>query len=89
MKNNFDYLSVIHFIIYYIFGKLIPRQYFIIFLISILWEISEKWFASTYFGKHIFARYWIIPYDDWNENIINSISDIVINMMGYYIGSNY
>jgi hypothetical protein len=88
MKNNLDYLSIIHFVQYYFIAKLIPHQYWIIFFISVLWEIFEKWFALTDFGKNVFAKYWFIPYDDWNENRHNSLIDICMNMLGYYFGSN-
>ena len=31
--------------------------------------------------------YWFVPEKYWNERIYNKIIDIIINMIGYYIGS--
>jgi len=77
-----DKLSIVHFIIYFIIGKIYSNNYQHILILSISWEILEKYMAIHY-GKQI-SKYWIIPIEKWNDNFFHAGTDIIFNLLGYY-----
>jgi hypothetical protein len=83
-----DINHINHFIIYYIFGLYFPKHYIFVFVISILWELFEYIIVTNNTLYHLTKKYWFIPEKYWNEKIQNSIIDICVNMLGYYLSSN-
>ena len=77
-----DELSISHFIIYYIIGKIYPNNYKHIIILSISWEIIEQ-YVATRFGKEL-SKYWIIPLEKWNDSFLHAVTDIIFNLLGYY-----
>jgi hypothetical protein len=86
-SKNIDLMTIVHFMLYIIFGYIYPNNYIIAFLIGILWEIFERIIVSNKVLYNLVKKYWIIPEVYWNENIVNTISDKVINMLGYLVGN--
>jgi hypothetical protein len=83
-----DILSLIHFIQYIVFGIFLKDNYILALLIGILWEIYEYFVTTHPYTKQLLIRYWPIPQRYWDErNINNKYADIMINMLGYYIGN--
>lgn len=88
INEAFDVMSLCHFFIYFLLGSVIKHNYLLAFVLSILWELFEYFIVKNNFSKNLLRKYWPIPEKYWNEtNIYNPISDIIINIFGYYIGS--
>lgn len=72
-----DIFHILHLILYIIIGIIYPNNYGLILLISILWELYEN-FMFKYFVKKSKCK-----------NIIClRFEDIILNIIGYYIGTN-
>jgi len=72
-----DKWHILHIILYILIGLLYPNNYFLILVISIIWELHE----------HIFFKY-IIKKSQCKEISCLRIEDIFLNLIGYFIGSN-
>lgn len=85
----FDFLSVCHFIIYYVIGRYIKNNYQLAFVLGILWEIFEYFITKNKFTRNLLIKYWFIPKSIWDEDAfnINRVSDIIFNMLGYHYGN--
>ena len=82
-----DKLSIVHFIIYLVFGITIKNKYKLVLLGSILWEVSEYILSNIKYTRNLLIKCWPIPEKYWNEKLENKVLDIIINMLGYYIGN--
>jgi len=87
ISQNLDIMTINHFIIWLIIGYLFPNRYILVFILSITWEILERLVVISQPLYKIFKKYWFVPEIYWNENPINSIIDICVNMLGYWVGS--
>jgi hypothetical protein len=83
-----DILSISHLIIWITIGYYFPKHYYYALLLGILWELFEYMVVNVNTFYVLAKTYWFVPEKYWNEKIYNSILDIIINMAGYYIGSN-
>ena len=87
-KGIIDRMSIIHFIIYMIFGLLVKNKYEVALLIGIIWELFEYTITKWDYSRELLKQNWPIPEKYWNEkNIFNKLFDLVFNMFGYYIGN--
>jgi len=87
-SKNIDFMTIIHFLIWFVFGTLIPNKYTIALILSVAWELFER-FVVIYKPLYNFVKSnWFVPETYWNENPINSMIDIFVNMIGYLVGSN-
>ena len=68
--------SIDHILLYILIGLLLPNKWSLIIIISFIWEIYE----------YIMSRLTNDKY--YQEPLMNKISDIVFNLIGYYIGIN-
>ena len=75
MDEWFNYWSIIHILLYTIIALFIPNKWWLIIIISIIWEIYEYIMSKIYDNKY------------YGEVIMNRIFDIGFNLLGYYIGS--
>jgi hypothetical protein len=99
MLNNFSYkksnsklldlMIINHFIIYFILGYFIPHNYLLCIIISILWEVFEYFITYWDVSYNLLIKYWPISERHWNEKLEHKIMDILVNLLGYYFGSNY
>ena len=88
MNHNLDILSIVHFFIYLCFGYFIKHNYKLALILSILWEIFEKILVSNPYTLYLLKEYWFIPIEYIDDTFEHSLTDIIINMVGYAIGSN-
>jgi type III secretory pathway component EscU len=65
-----NYYSIIHFIIWFTYGKYFNKSWSLFLLLSVGWEIIELF----------------IPFNFAIESIMNKIMDIMINIIGYSFG---
>ena len=87
MNKPIDILSLIHLIIWIVIGSCFPNYYLYALLFSILFELFEYMLVKVNIFYVLMKKYWFIPEKYWNEAIYNKIIDIIINMIGYCIGS--
>jgi hypothetical protein len=69
-------------------GYLYPNRYYLAFFLGILWELFERFVVYEKTLYRLVKTYWPVPERYWNETDKNSLLDIGVNMVGYYIGSN-
>lgn len=62
--------SIGHFFQWFVIARFIFRNWYLFFLLSIGWEIIE----------------FFLPYEFARETFDNKISDILVNILGYYLG---
>ena len=85
--NTVDIASFLHFFNFMILGILIKNQYLMAFLIGILWEIFEYLSIRNKTINNILNQHFYKYKPLWNEINTNKITDLIINMIGYYIGN--
>jgi hypothetical protein len=87
---NLEYINLftfVHFILWFTIGTVYPNRYGVVLSLSILWEITERYFANHSLLHFFLRRYWFIPEKYWNEGFGNKVTDIMANLMGYYTAS--
>lgn len=87
-SNNIDKSHIMHLLFWTIFGIIFPKKYIYAFILSILWEIFEVLLVNIPFFYKLTKTYWTLPETYWNEKYTNKLLDIILNMTGYFIGSN-
>ena len=87
-SKTIDLFHINHFILYFVIGLYYPNKYLIIVIISVIWEIFEYYLTINKTLYYAAKKYWIFPEKYWNENINNKIIDFIVNLCGYYVGSN-
>ena len=70
-----DYWHFLHLLLYIIIGLLMPNQYLLIVIISVIWETFE----------HIAFKYMFLY---CNSLLCGRVEDIFLNTIGYTIGSS-
>jgi hypothetical protein len=75
------------FILWLVIGYIYPNKYYLALFLSILWEVFERFIVYNKKLYNFVKTYWPVPERYWNEINNNSYIDIVVNMIGYYIGS--
>ena len=88
MNTNLDLLSMGHFLIYLCLGYFFKHKYKIALLLGILWELFEKMLVSNPYTLYLLKQYWFIPIEYIDDTFEHSVTDIIINMIGYTIGSS-
>ena len=83
-----DILSLSHLITWVVIGYFLPNYYLYALLVGILWELFEYMIVKVDVLYNLTKKYWFVPEKYWNEKIYNKILDLIINMIGYYIGSH-
>lgn len=83
-----DILTLNHLLIWIGLGYLYPNKYYLALFIGILWELFERYIVYNKKLYHFVKTYWIIPEKYWNEINANTFIDIIVNMIGYFIGSS-
>ena len=69
-------------------GYLYPNHYYLAFFLGILWELFERFVVYEKTLYRLVKTYLPVHERYWNETDKNSLLDIGVNMVGYYIGSN-
>jgi hypothetical protein len=63
-----------------------PDRYIHAIFVGILWEIFEAGIVHIKPLYELTKKYWIIPERYWNETNKNKFFDLIVNMIGYFIG---
>ena len=80
-------MTINHFIIWFIIGTIVPNKYVLALALGILWELFEQ-FVVFYKPLYAFVKkHWFVPEQYWNERPVNIITDLFVNLLGYYMGS--
>ena len=79
-KNIITLYTITHFLIYFIIALFYPNKWFIIIIISILWEILEVLLNIGY--NHVLK----LGSNYWDEIPMNKIIDFIFNLIGYGAG---
>jgi hypothetical protein len=87
ISQTFDINHFNHLFLYIIFGIIFFKKYLLAFIISILWAYFEILIIRIKPLYNLTKKYWIVPEKYWNETHINKLIDIIINMIGFFIGS--
>ena len=85
--KHLDILSIFHFLIYFVIGLYFKGYYKLILFIGILWEVFEYCLVSNKKTRKLMIQLWPIPIRYWHDSFEHSMVDIMINMIGYYIGN--
>lgn len=88
MNHNFDILSIVHFLLYLFLGYFYKNNYLFVLVIGVVWELFEKALVSNPYSRYILKEYWFIPIKYIDDTFDHSITDIIMNMIGYAVGSN-
>lgn len=83
-----DLFTLNHILLWIFIGYLYPNRYYLAFFLGILWELFERFVVYEKTLYRLVKTYWPVPERYWNETDKNSLLDIGVNMVGYYIGSN-
>ena len=75
ISNAINLYTILHLLIYIIIGYYYPNKWLHIIIISFLWEIFE--YIVHKFNSNSFFK----------ESSTNKIFDIIINLVGYYLGN--
>jgi hypothetical protein len=75
-SKSFNMYSILHVLIYGVLGYFIRNEWLFVIIISILWEVLE-YILNKLSNNSL-----------WKEIKINKILDVILNLLGYYIGSN-
>ncbi len=86
-SKNVDLMHINHFALYCMLGLIYPDKYIIVLIISIIWELFEYIISYNKKLNTIVKKYWFVPERYWNEIKINKIIDLIVNFLGYYVGS--
>jgi len=86
-RKPYDLMSVNHFAIYFCLGMIIPHNYILCILLSIVWELFETGITRNSTAYALTKKYWFVPEYYWNENHLNKKMDILFNILGYITGS--
>jgi hypothetical protein len=87
MNKPLDLMSIIHFLLYLIFGFFFPYKWIPALIIMVLWELFEILIVKVSAFKQIVLKYWFVPEQYWNETWINKVYDIIFNIAGFIVGS--
>jgi len=88
-SKDIDIFHIVHLVEWFIFGYFFPNRYALAFLLMILWELFEKIISSNKILYDFVKKYWTLTTPaHWNETYINKLLDMLMNIIGYYIGSS-
>ena len=86
--KTMDLFTLNHILLWIFIGYVYPNRYYLALFLGILWELFERFIVYEKTLYRIVKTYWPVPERYWNETGKNSLLDIGVNIVGYYIGSN-
>lgn len=87
ISKDIDVNHINHLLQWIIIGILFPNKWILAILLMILWEGLEYMIVYVEPFYYIIKNYWPIPEIYWNETKNNKIFDMVVNILGYALGS--
>ena len=82
-----DILSVQHFMIFFFLGVYWKNKYKAALFLGVLWEILEYLMITNEPTRSFILDNWFVPEKYIHDTLEHIITDIIINMIGYYIGN--
>jgi len=86
-NNGYDLMSINHFSIYAVIGLLVPYNYVLCIVLSVLWEVFEYGLVRNDGAYQRTKKKWPVPEYYWNDSKWNRMGDFVFNILGYTVGS--
>ena len=95
-----DFLSICHFVLYFIFAYFIKDNFLLITIIGIVWEIFEYTITNVPVIRDFLIKHWPLR-KKWmrdnnninvpwkTEQIEDRMEDLIFNTLGYYCGNYY
>jgi hypothetical protein len=77
-KGCIDIYHISHILTYIIVGLLYPNNYLLVLIVSIGWELYEHYMFKYY-----------VKGSGCNDILCLRVEDILLNLIGYYIGSKF
>lgn len=88
-SDDIDKFQIFHLLEWIVFGYFFPNKYPLAFIVMLLWELGELIISNNETLYNLFKKYWTLTSSKYyNETYTNKILDLIMNVMGYYIGSN-
>ena len=78
-----------HFVLFAALGYKFPEYFYTLQLLGILWELFEYYIANNQQIKKTLYQLWPIPKKYWCDTFEHSMIDILVNMIGYYVGNQF
>ena len=85
INNILDKINLKHIIFFIVLGALFPNNYIGAFIIGVSWIILEKFMNKRDITKDLLVNHLKSYKDLWNNE--NKLIDLIINMIGYYLGN--
>lgn len=82
-----DRTSFTHLFNFMILGILFPNNYIAAFILGLAWEFLEECITKKEFSRNLLVQHLNDYKNIWGESNKNKLMDIVLNMIGYYIGN--
>jgi len=82
-----DILSVQHFMIFFFLGVYWKKKYRAALFLGIFWEILEYLMITNEPTRSFILDNWFVPEKYIHDTLKHSITDIIVNMIGYHIGN--
>jgi len=92
-----DFLSICHFVLYFIGAFYIPDNFALITILGILWEIFEYTITNVPVIREFLIKHWplrkkwmldnnniMVPWK--TEQIKDRMEDLIFNSLGYFCG---
>jgi hypothetical protein len=82
-----DAATGLHLFNFMVIGYLIPNQYLFAFCIGIIWEVIELRATRHPRIRSLLETHASSISHLWDETLDNKYFDLLVNMIGYYLGS--
>jgi len=88
-SDDIDIFQLVHLIEWIFFGFLFPNKYPIAFIVMLMWELGELIISNNETLYKFFKKHWTLTSSKYyNETYTNKLLDMIMNIIGYYIGTN-
>ena len=87
LNQLLDIASFAHVFNFMILGLLFPSNYIGAFILGIVWELFEECITKKELSKDLLVQHFKDYQYLWDETKKNKIMDLLLNMIGYYVGN--
>ena len=87
LNQLLDITSFAHVFNFMILGLLFPSNYIGAFILGIVWELFEECITKKQVSRDLIVQHFKDYQYLWDETKKNKVMDLVLNMIGYYLGN--
>ena len=88
MENQIlDLASFAHLFNFMVLGLLFPSNYVGAFILGVTWEYLEECLTKKDFSRDLLIQHFKGYQHLWQEGKKNKLMDLLLNMIGYYVGN--